>query len=122
MSDLQRSPGAILGDQHWVDGVHAGAIEPDQVVVLQVLDGLQLNQHEPVEADLVEVDPLYRNSGAPLKRNSVINQPIMSHYINECLLVYSGGDIFILVTQGLPGGHAVHDTRPAALQNAVKIF
>ena len=48
VADLQRSPGAILGDQHRVDGIHAGAIEPDQVVVLQVLDGLQLNQHVPV--------------------------------------------------------------------------
>ena len=65
VSDLQRSPGAILGDQHGVDGVHAGAIEPDQVVVLQVLDGLQLDQQVPVETDLVQVDSLYCDSGAP---------------------------------------------------------
>ena len=65
VSDLQRSSGAILGDQHWVDGVHAGAIEPDQVVVLQVLDGLQLDQQVPVETDLVQVDSLYCDSGAP---------------------------------------------------------
>ena len=89
--------------------------------MLQVLDGLQLNQHEPVEADLMEVDPLYRNSGAPLQRNYVINQPYASS-IKESLLVHSGGDIFILMTQGLSGRHAVHDTRPAALQNAVKIL
>ena len=74
ISDLQWSSGAVLCDQHGVDGVHAGAIEPDQVVMLQVLDGLQLNQHVPVEADLVQVDPLDGHPGAPVQLMSAINQ------------------------------------------------
>ena len=46
----------------------------------------------------------------------------MRHILLKALLVHSGGDIFILMAHGVSGGHAVHDTGPAALQNAVKIF
>ena len=92
---MQGSSGTILSDQHWVDGVHTGAIEPDQVVMLEVLDGLQLNQEVSVEADLVEVDPLDSNSSAPLLKENP--------HPNHCtclikLLVDCGRDIFILVT------------------------
>ena len=55
---LEGSPRAVLRDQHRVDGVQAGAIEPDQIVVLQVLDLLQLYQEVPVQAELVQLDPL----------------------------------------------------------------
>ena len=50
--------------------------------MLQVLDGLQLNQHEPVEADLVQVDPLDGYSGAPVVQlMSAINQNLTSQLI-----------------------------------------
>ena len=46
----------------------------------------------------------------------------MRHILLTALLVHSSGDIFILMAHGVSGGHAVHDTRPAALLNAVKIL
>ena len=46
----------------------------------------------------------------------------MRHILLTALLVHSGGDIFILMAHGVSGGHAVHNTGPAALQNAVKIL
>ena len=80
---MQGSSGTILSDQHWVDGVHTGAIEPDQVVMLEVLYGLQLNQEVSVEADLVEVDPLDGNSSTPLLKENPHHQSLlyMSHKV-----------------------------------------
>ena len=48
---LQRSPGAVLRHQEGLAVVQAGAHEPHQVVVLQVLHPLQLYQQLSVHTE-----------------------------------------------------------------------